>query len=185
MLDFARVRPEAQDLPVEFLEGDVARLPFVDESLDAVWMERVLIHVENPAGVMAEIHRVLRPGGRAVLYESNHYGTTFDSPDREVSDLIAAANRASQRNPNVGPALLRLAHQAGFAEYELEPELLRVRDFELCAAGFRWREVLSRLVDDKTISEARAEEWWQGMRDADAVGILFCVTPVFTLFATR
>lgn len=114
MLDHARARPEARGLPVEFREGDVQRLPFGDASLDAVWMERVLVHVEDPAAVLAEVARVLRPGGRAVLGETSQHGTTFDAADRGLSDRLEAISKASMRNPWVGAALPRLLRRAGF-----------------------------------------------------------------------
>jgi ubiquinone/menaquinone biosynthesis C-methylase UbiE len=185
MLSFARARPDAEGLPIEFREADVHRLPFEDESLDAVWIERVLIHVEDPRRVLRELWRVLRPGGRASFAETAHHGTTFDSPDREVSDLIAATNRASLRNPDVGPALPRLLREAGFAGSELYPELFRLKGFEMAAVGFRWREILARFVEEGRITEERAGAWLEGMRTADAAGIMVCLTPVFVAFATK
>jgi SAM-dependent methyltransferase len=52
-------------LPV--VEGDAAALPFEDGSLDAVVMLDVLEHVPDPRAVVAEIRRVLSPGGALVL----------------------------------------------------------------------------------------------------------------------
>lgn len=44
--------------------GDATRLPFLDNSLDGVFSRRVLEHVRKPGLAVAEMHRVLRPGGR-------------------------------------------------------------------------------------------------------------------------
>lgn len=47
------------------LLADVARpLPFADASFDGVVLKDLLEHVTDPVGVVAEVHRVLRPGGR-------------------------------------------------------------------------------------------------------------------------
>lgn len=46
-----------------FATGDAARLPFADESFDAVICSEVLEHVESVAPVLAEIDRILKPGG--------------------------------------------------------------------------------------------------------------------------
>jgi SAM-dependent methyltransferase len=42
-------------------------LPLDDESFDAVLCTQVLEHVPRPAAMLAELHRVLRPGGRLFL----------------------------------------------------------------------------------------------------------------------
>lgn len=47
--------------------ADAAELPFPDNSFDAVLCLEVIEHVPTPARVMAEIARVLKPGGRAWL----------------------------------------------------------------------------------------------------------------------
>jgi SAM-dependent methyltransferase len=45
------------------LVADAHKLPFVDGTFDAVWIQAVLEHVLEPATVVAEIHRVLRTSG--------------------------------------------------------------------------------------------------------------------------
>jgi SAM-dependent methyltransferase len=48
-------------------EADVSALPFPDESFDAVFAMHMLYHVPEPAAGIAEIARVLRPGGFAAV----------------------------------------------------------------------------------------------------------------------
>jgi SAM-dependent methyltransferase len=52
---------------LELLQGSAASLPFPDASVDAVTMLDVLEHVADPAGVLAEARRVLKPGGVLVV----------------------------------------------------------------------------------------------------------------------
>lgn len=47
--------------------ADAHSLPFADESLDAVYSNAVLEHVQRPWRVAEEIHRVLRPGGKVFI----------------------------------------------------------------------------------------------------------------------
>jgi arsenite methyltransferase len=49
---------------VEFLEAEIERLPFADESLDVVISNGVIDLVPDKDAVFAEIFRVLKPGGR-------------------------------------------------------------------------------------------------------------------------
>ena len=50
-----------------FLDGDLRALPLEDESVDLVVSGLALAHLPDLAGAVAEIGRVLRPGGHAVL----------------------------------------------------------------------------------------------------------------------
>jgi ubiquinone/menaquinone biosynthesis C-methylase UbiE len=47
--------------------ADATSLPFADESFDAVMLVSMLHHVDEPAHVLAEAKRVLRPGGRLAV----------------------------------------------------------------------------------------------------------------------
>lgn len=52
---------------LETVEADAQRLPFEDESFDAVTMISMLHHVEDRSRALAEARRILRPSGRLVL----------------------------------------------------------------------------------------------------------------------
>jgi len=58
------------------------RLPFEDGSFDAVVSTGSLHHWRDPAGGLAEAHRVLKPGGRGLIYD-----IVMDTP-REVLDQL-------------------------------------------------------------------------------------------------
>ena len=61
-----RAELRRQDLPqVRIVVGDAHDLPFASAEFDVVHVHQVLQHVTNPAGVLGEARRVLRPGGIA------------------------------------------------------------------------------------------------------------------------
>lgn len=60
-----RHQPETADLPA--LRGDGTCLPIAAASVDAACAIEVLEHVPNPAAVLAELRRILRPGGRVCV----------------------------------------------------------------------------------------------------------------------
>lgn len=58
--------------PPTFVEGDILNLPYPDASFDAVTISFGLRNVADIPRALAEIHRVLRPGGRFVCLELTH-----------------------------------------------------------------------------------------------------------------
>jgi demethylmenaquinone methyltransferase / 2-methoxy-6-polyprenyl-1,4-benzoquinol methylase len=68
MLARAR-RRFAADPRVELVEGQAERLPFDDASFDALSFTYLLRYVEDPAATLAELARVVRPGGRVAALE--------------------------------------------------------------------------------------------------------------------
>ncbi|KAF4625069.1 hypothetical protein G7Y89_g13099 [Cudoniella acicularis] len=54
---------------VDFVKGDFMKIPFPDNSFDAVYAIEATLHAPSLAGVYTEIHRVLKPGGTFALYE--------------------------------------------------------------------------------------------------------------------
>lgn len=65
----------------EYAVADVGELPFGDESFDVVLSNHMLYHVEDRPKAIAEIQRVLVPGG---LF---HAGTNGDGHMRELGEL--------------------------------------------------------------------------------------------------
>jgi demethylmenaquinone methyltransferase/2-methoxy-6-polyprenyl-1,4-benzoquinol methylase len=69
MLAVARARAQRQALPVEFLEGDALQLPFPDRRFDVVTISYGLRNLADFTAGVAEMRRVLRPGGRLVVLD--------------------------------------------------------------------------------------------------------------------
>ena len=73
--------------------ADVGALPFADQSFDLVTCQTLLIHVKDPAGVLAEARRVLRPGGRLLVSEPNNLASTAigvaADPRVPIEDVMA------------------------------------------------------------------------------------------------
>ncbi|MGO9488477.1 MAG: class I SAM-dependent methyltransferase [Solirubrobacteraceae bacterium] len=115
-------RPAGQ---IELLEGQAEALPFADASFDGLSFTYLLRYVEDPAATLAELARVVRPGGRIASLE-------FGVPP------LASARAAWRLYTAIGlPVLGRLA----------SPEWARVGRFlGPSIRGFYARHPLERIV---------------------------------------
>jgi ubiquinone/menaquinone biosynthesis C-methylase UbiE len=74
-LDFARKRPAAR--LAKFDRGDAMALPFPADAFDAAVMALVIFFVPDPAKGVAEMVRVVRPGGMVAAYAWDMFGGGF------------------------------------------------------------------------------------------------------------
>lgn len=64
-----RALPRAGGVDFTPLRGDVQRLPFADAAFDAVVLHLIVCVVPHPASCLAEAARVVRPGGRVLIFD--------------------------------------------------------------------------------------------------------------------
>src|SRR5262245_26299767 len=87
-LDGARAR--ARDLGVRnvaFRQGNIFEIPFADDSFDVVFSQTVLFHIPDPEKALAEIKRVLRPGGLVALRDVINASTMIWPDEPLVREL--------------------------------------------------------------------------------------------------
>ncbi len=100
-----RNRPEIEAGQLALIRGDFAALPFMAETADAILAVNV-VYFMGSAAAAREAHRVLRPGGRIVLYASDRSamrGWPFAGPEThrlfdqdELAALLVAAGFAAE-----------------------------------------------------------------------------------------
>lgn len=69
MLARARDRADRLGMPVRLHQGEVGRLPFADQSFDTAAAALLLCSVPDVSAALAEMRRVLKPGGRLLLLD--------------------------------------------------------------------------------------------------------------------
>ena len=69
MLTVARSKPSGGITPIPYVEGDALRLPFADNSFDAVTIAFGLRNLASVADGLAELFRIIKPDGRLAVLE--------------------------------------------------------------------------------------------------------------------
>jgi ubiquinone/menaquinone biosynthesis C-methylase UbiE len=164
---------------VRFVDGLAADLPFADGSVDVLWCERVLQHVADPQAAIDEFARVLRPGGRAVVLDTDHATRVTSAMEVDVEAKLLAAFMSNVANPRSARHIPQQAMQAGFT---IDP------DIGSSALIFPSRVLLdSPLIDGAadtavatgSLGREEAEEAVRGLRTAAEAGHAFSAVTVF------
>lgn len=77
-------------LEIDFQQGDITHAPFAAESFDFLICQAAFKNFRQPVAALNEMHRVLRPGGFAVIQDLNHEATAADI-GREVAGMNLGA----------------------------------------------------------------------------------------------
>ncbi|TNC14984.1 methyltransferase domain-containing protein [Methylobacterium terricola] len=163
-LDAARTRLRAAGLPLpDFRQADLCALPFPDGAFDHAFVCFVLEHLPEPDAALAELRRVLRPGGSLTVIEGDH-GSVLLHPDDEAAQAAIACQVALQRtaggDARIGRRLAPLLVGAGFVAVRVSPRPVHAdagrpalvdgfvrRTFTAMVAGVRDEAVRAGLTD--------------------------------------
>jgi ubiquinone/menaquinone biosynthesis C-methylase UbiE len=85
MVEIARENAAAAGVSVDFHHGDATEMPFAEGSFDLIVCQAAFKNLKRPVSALNEIHRVLRPGGRAVIQDLRKEASAADI-DGEVED---------------------------------------------------------------------------------------------------
>jgi SAM-dependent methyltransferase len=119
MLDVARGRAADLGLPIRFRVGDALALDEPSASFDACRSERMLQWVPDMRRAVAEMVRVLRPGGRLSLIDSDWRTLDADLPDAEaLRAVIDAMATFRGESASAGGRLLNLCRDEGLTDLD-------------------------------------------------------------------
>jgi ubiquinone/menaquinone biosynthesis C-methylase UbiE len=163
MLDVAKARCE--DLPnVDFRLGDATALPFDDASFDVAAVVQVYLFVPALARAFDELARVLKPGGRAVIVDTDWDSLVWHSSDPPRMDRFIEIWKRRYVNATVArlfPGHLRRAgllieHADAIPIVELSPD----------AASYSGSQVaeVAKYVSSKGVAPAEAASWADDLR---------------------
>ncbi len=118
MHDYLRERATQQGLDVDLRLGMAEALPAADNSMDAVVSTLVLCSVDDQAQVLAEIRRVLKPGGKFLFIE--HVAAPRHTGLRRVQNAVRPLWQVLGDGCRPNRETWRAIEQAGFSEVQID-----------------------------------------------------------------
>lgn len=185
LLEIARSRGEDK-YGIEFRYGDATQLPYQDGEFDAIVSTQVLEYVPDVHAALAEFHRVVRPGGRVGLLDTDWDSIVWHSIDRQGMNRILTAWEEHAADPFLPRTLAKQLKTAGFqveaqkiiplynAEYDQNTYSNRIIDL-----------IVPFVVGREGITQDDAERWARELRGYGQNGEYFFSLNRYFFLATK
>ena len=164
----AREHPLRSRMTLRVAQGE--HLPFRRGRFEAAVAITVLLHVAHPAAVVAEMARVVRPGGRVGLQDQDFGAVVLAHPDRALTarildDVVARL----YPEPYSGRRLPALLRDAGLRDVRVLTDVYQDTALEPYSQDFLGRRA-ENAVRFGIVDAPTAERWLDGLNDLVARG---------------
>ena len=150
-------------------DGDALTLPYPDVTFDAAVSTQVYEYVEDIAGALTELRRVLRTGGRAVVLDTDWDSVVWHVADRELHRRVMAAWEKHLVHPHLPAALPGALGRAGFRVTGRHLIPLFNPTYEQNTYSALTMETIARFVTGRQgLTEAVVEDWMTDLRERGA-----------------
>jgi SAM-dependent methyltransferase len=166
MLAIARTRADVPGGPgIELELGSADNIPHPAESFDVVVSTQVFEYVDDVAGALEEVRRVLRPAGRVVLLDTDWDSVVWRSSDDARMQRVLSAFEEHLADPYLPRTLGDVLEKSGFTLTHLQvvPMLNAGYDGHMLSAGLI--DIISAFVPGRRgVTEDEARAWAADLR---------------------
>ncbi len=176
MLELAANRCDALG-NVKLYQGNITGLDFEADSFDAASCIQTLLYVDDVEAAIRELYRVLKPGGRVGIIETDWHGLVINSPDYALTRVMADAWDSTVSSPNLPPLLNPLLRQAGFNAVRVQGIPVINDSYNESGYGASMiRYMAKNAIRQEVISRQQADHWIQQIMDlSEQQNFFFCV----------
>ncbi len=171
---------------VEFRYGDATQLPFPDHAFDAAVSTQVLEYVRDVDAALAELHRVVCPGGRVGILDTDWDSLVWHSPNRERMNRILAAWDEHATDPYLPRTLGNRLRRAGFSVEAQQVMPLFNADYDVNTYSNRVIDLIVSFVGGRgRITRDEAETWARELQQSGERGEYFFSLNRYLFLAKR
>lgn len=185
MLDHAGSRC-ASFKQVSLKKATAEDLPLPDEFCDAAACAQVLLHVAEPATAIHEMRRILKPGGRLAIVETDWRSVVLNTSDETLTRRIFDAWDGAVANPNLPVRLGPMLRAHGFAALRIEAVPILDTSYSDGSFSVNSIEGFAEAARKRGAIQQREAEWWlEDLRRKGEAGAYFFSVTRFLFAATQ
>jgi SAM-dependent methyltransferase len=183
MIDIAKSSSASSDLPLEFMVADALQQPFADSAFDCIRTERVLMYIKDTPRAFREFKRLLKPGGRLVVFDVDWDALVIAHADKALTRKIVRYVSDSFPNGRIGGELFHFFRQNHFKDIKVKPfsytgPFLGITK-RICEG------VLQSGIAQNVFTEAEIAAWWKVLEDDSKANKFFASYTGFIVAGTK
>ncbi|HXV53991.1 MAG TPA: methyltransferase domain-containing protein [Solirubrobacterales bacterium] len=184
MLALAR-RRNSEAANVEFVEGDATALPVADDSFDAALSVQVLEYVAEIPAALAEVRRVLRPGGRLVIWDVDWATLSIRTADPARMRRVLDVWDEHLTHVSLPATLTARLRDAGFEDATMEGHSFATNELSPDTyGGFIVGFIEQFVIDREALPADEAHAWADEQRELAERGEFYFAV-IQSLFSAR
>ena len=170
----------------EILEGDATALAFADATFDAAVSMQVIEYLAEPDAALHQLARVLRPGGRLVIIDTDWDSLVWEATDRRRAARIAAAWNEHLPDPYLPRSLAPRLRAAGFEVREVRIVPILNTAYDATTFSYNIAKLIAAFVPGHGgISEDEASQWLNDLAELQRQGRYFFSVNRYLFAASR
>jgi SAM-dependent methyltransferase len=151
--------------------ADAHALPFESESFDGAWADRTFQHLAEPVAALAEMVRVVKPGGGIVIVDPDYATQVVDVPDQELARRVLRFRAEfGLRNGTLAHQMGRLFVHAGLLDIRIEAVPIVLRDPTALGNALGLRDSASFAHKEGLVGGDEVPAWEAALDEAAANG---------------
>ena len=168
---------------VHLQQGNVEALDFEAERFDAVSCTQTLLYVTGVETAIDEMQRVLKPGGRIAILETDWRGLVINNQDEALTRRILDAWDQAVESPNLPVKLGPMLRGRGFNAVKVEAIPIinsSSTGNNYSSSMLKW--VTKNALRQGAITKRETEQWWrqiQQLAQQDAYFFLYQQVPFY------
>jgi ubiquinone/menaquinone biosynthesis C-methylase UbiE len=158
---------------VSFQFGEASKLPFNDATFDAVMSSQVFEYLDDVAGGLAEMFRVLKSGGRVLIHDTDWAAALWHSSNPDRMAEIMKVWDGHLADPHLPQSLGRKLADAGFRTVRSEAIVQLETDYDPSSVSAILMKFVVGYVVSQGVPQSEADAWADDLRALGSRGDYF------------